>query len=175
MWSGFEPNCLHCVEEAFLKHHHRSWQAACPAKGTADLQNCQRQLPKSHYSLRLHVTTKQGVVAEMPHVVLSDCWPHYNPLINSVARWDGMAEWVAPVGNRGRIVLHPLADRKRQENGATHLPWVATRLGEGGILVHEVCRELWLLADKYCTLAPTSPRREVGLVRSNQSAGHANP
>ena len=48
---------------------------------------------------------------------------------------------------------------------------------EKEVLVHEDCGELWpLTCDvQLCTLAPTSPRRDIGQAQSNQSAGHAKP
>ena len=51
---------------------------------------------------------------------------------------------------------------------------------EEEVLVYEDCsRAVYTVVSlghaQHCTLAPTSPRREVGEARSNQSAGHAEP
>lgn len=47
--------------------------------------------------------------------------------------------------------------------------------GEEEILVPEKCGLLRFPLFQHGTLAPTSPRREVGMARSNQSAGQDMP
>lgn len=64
---------------------------------------------------------------------------------------------------------------KKQEKGLLVCLELRPVSVEEKILVPEKCRLLWLQLFQHSTLAPASPRWEVGMARSNQSAGQSMP